>query len=93
MTALMIALSATAFNLVVTLLRSAGARAQFVHTLHVAVVRAAQYAAVIGVLEVIAHYDASLAGWADGAMGVIALTELVAGLAASDTGVQPPPKL
>lgn len=93
MTAIIVALAAVGFNLIVTLLKSATARQQFVATLHASVIRAAQYLAVIGVLEVIAHYDAALAGWANGAMGIIALTELVAGLAASDTGIQPPPKL
>jgi hypothetical protein len=56
-----------------------------------AVLRASQYGAVIGVLYVVGHYDASLHQWAVGAAWVIGLTELAAGISAAGVPLVKPP--
>lgn len=94
-TVMIIPLAAVAFNLIITVLgalKTPAPRPKFFAEVRGAVVRASQYGAVIGMLFIAGHYDASLHGWAVGAAWVIGLAELAAGLtgAGLPPGVTPP---
>lgn len=83
---MLVPLGAVAFSLVVALLQAMKTGKAFIEPARQAVLRACQYAAVIGVLDLVSANEPALASWATGAMYVIGLSELAAGIAATGIG-------
>jgi len=84
---LIVSMAAVAFRLIMDLIRDESGKGIGAHW-RAAVQRASSYAAVVGILEVLARYQPGLSAWATAAMGTIALTEIASGLIG--TGIELP---
>lgn len=88
---MLVPLGAVAFSMVVTVLAALRKGGPVIEPLRQAILRACQYAAVIGVLDLVSANEPALAAWATAAMYVIGLSELASGIAATGIGGIAPP--
>lgn len=91
---MVVPLAAVLFNLISTIIHYLRHKTPLLSPqIRDAALRGAQYAATIGILEVVGRFEPALRSWAQGAMYVLALAEIGSGIATSGIALKPPPKL